>query len=490
MAKDQKVYRWNYAAEPTLVKFHACDDFVRALMGPYGSGKSSGCCAEIVLRANRQKPFRGVRRTRWAIVRNTYPELKSTTINTWQIWMPDAVCRMTYGSPIEGRARYPLADGTTVDLHIYFLALDKPKDVKKLLSLELTGVYFNEVREIPKVIFDAASGRVGRYPAKRMGGASWRGIICDTNPPDTDHWFYRLFEVDKPVLITDDGHIIRFRLFKQPGGLMRTADGKIMPNPKAENIQNLDDGYNYYYQQIVGKTDDWIKVYVFGQYGQVMEGKPVYPEYKEELHYPDKIIEPMRGLPMVIGFDFGLNPSAAFIQFEPMGKLVVVDELCSDDMGLRQFVRDIFRPHVMAHYFDMILSIVGDPAGEQKSQTDERTCYQILEEEGYHGQPVYTNAWIPRRDALSKYMLRQDGFAVSAKCKVIRAGLLGKYYYDRVRVVSEDERFHDTPAKNFHSHIMNALEYAAMAPALQQPGTSGGSGKKRPSRRRGTKGWT
>ena len=42
---------------------------------------------------------------------------------------------------------------------IIFLALDQPKDVKKLLSLELTGVFINEAREISKDIVDACFDR-------------------------------------------------------------------------------------------------------------------------------------------------------------------------------------------------------------------------------------------------------------------------------------------------------------------------------------------
>ena len=45
--------------------------------------------------------------------------------------------------------------------------MDRPEDVKKLLSLELTGIWINEAREIPKSIVDACTMRVGRYPSMR-----------------------------------------------------------------------------------------------------------------------------------------------------------------------------------------------------------------------------------------------------------------------------------------------------------------------------------
>ena len=42
---------------PQAANFHAHDGFVRGLMGPVGSGKSSSCCVEIVARALRQRPW-------------------------------------------------------------------------------------------------------------------------------------------------------------------------------------------------------------------------------------------------------------------------------------------------------------------------------------------------------------------------------------------------------------------------------------------------
>jgi hypothetical protein len=32
------------------------------------------------------------------------------------------------------------------------------------------------------------SGRVGRYPSAAQGGATWSGIIADTNMPPSNHW--------------------------------------------------------------------------------------------------------------------------------------------------------------------------------------------------------------------------------------------------------------------------------------------------------------
>src|ERR1700730_14797944 len=60
---------------------HSDDSFVRVIMGPYGSGKSTWAITEMVRRACEVPAwYSGRRRSRWGIVRNTSGELSSTTL--------------------------------------------------------------------------------------------------------------------------------------------------------------------------------------------------------------------------------------------------------------------------------------------------------------------------------------------------------------------------------------------------------------------------
>ena len=81
-----------------------------------------------------------------------------------------------------------LTDGA-LELEILVIALDRPDDVRKFLSLELTGVFVDEAREVPKAIIDASASRVGRYPSVKDGRPSWYGVITDTNTPDEEPWW-------------------------------------------------------------------------------------------------------------------------------------------------------------------------------------------------------------------------------------------------------------------------------------------------------------
>ena len=357
-----------YIPAKTANEFHQDNNFVRLLIGPIGSGKSVSCLMELIGRAYAQEPGPdGVRRSRWAVIRNSYRELQDTTINTFFDWVPKDLGLFKVQDMkfiLEG----PMGDGTNLHLEVMFRALDKPNDVKKLLSLELTGAFINEAREVPKQILDMLMGRVGRYPSKRQGGPSWFGIILDTNPPDTDHWMYTLFEEIRP-----ENHSV----YHQPSGLSENA----------ENIPNLPP--NYYTNMMAGKDKEWINVYVHGKYGFVTEGMPVFPEYKDDVHFVPHPIAIPKDTTLYIGIDFGLTP-AATIGFELNGQLAIVDEVVTRDMGAVRFGQFLGK-HLRKNYRGHTLIITGDPAGEQRAQTDERTPFEILGAVGIEAEPAHTN---------------------------------------------------------------------------------------------------
>ena len=432
-----------YNASSTMQKFHASDAFVRALLGPIGSGKSVACCMELIRRALQQAPnHQNIRRSRWAVIRNTYRELIDTTMQTFFDWIPKhhglyraMDMKFTYYDR--------LGDGTIVEAEFLFRALDKPEDIKKLLSLELTGGWMNECREIPKEVLDMLIGRLGRFPSKRDGGPTWFGVICDTNPPDSDHWFYNVFEEDRPA---------NYQLFHQPSGLAKDA----------ENIENLPP--EYYTNMMTGKDQEWINVYVHGQYGFIADGKPVYPEYKDDIHHTEIVhtLDPSR--PVYVGIDFGLTPAAAFVQETSSGRLVVFDELVTEDMGAKSF-SELLNTKIAREYSTAQIYFYGDPSGDIRAQTDEVTPFQILAANGIIAWPTYTNDFIVRREAVAAALTRLDfagnsGFVITPGAPLFRKGMAGGYKYRRMAVAGRTAMFQDKPDKGRYSHICEAAQYA------------------------------
>lgn len=433
-----------YRACPTLAAFHLSPAFVRGIRGPVGSGKSTACSWELHRRARQQaRAPTGKRKTRFAVVRNTYRELADTTLKTWLDWFPEEIVGKFNHQDM---AHYIAIDD--VECEVLFRALDRPDDIKKVLSLELTGAWINEAREIPKGIVDALGDRVGRYPSMRDGGCTWRGVVMDTNSPEDDHWWYRLAEEERP-----EG----WAFFTQPGGLIESG-GRFIENPAAENIANLEPGY--YRTRAAGKSRDYVLVYYANQYGFVKDGRPVYPEYKDAIHSAKDMLKPVAGLPIYVGIDFGLTPAAVLGQRTVSGQWRWFDELVTENMGAVQFSK-LLAPR-LREYHGFEFRIFGDPAGDSRAQTDEQTPFMILKVNGIDATAAGTNDPVIRREAVagacSRMIDGEPGLMVSPKCRVTRKGMAGGYGYRRLQVGGE-ERYADYPDKNRYSHPCEAAQY-------------------------------
>ena len=449
----------SYTASKTGSKFHRSDEFVRALMGPFGSGKTVACVMDLLKRSYEQKSnAKGIRPTRWALVRNTYRELIDTTVKTFFEWIPQDL-GVFVKLDMQFTLKVALADGTQVHAEFLFRALDRPEDIKKLLSLDLTGAFLNEARQVPKEIFEAVQGRCGRYPPRNKSvPPTWFGVMMDTNPPDSDHWWYTLFEEDKP-----EGHV----LFKQPSGL--SAD--------AENKENLPD--KYYERMCHGKDQEWINVYVHGQYGFVSDGKPVFPEYNDDLHFnptlqlrasEDSNVVVLYSIPIgaqvYSGTDFGLTPAAAIGVKNKFGQLLILDELVTENMGAKQFAKLLHQKLNTRPWKGLVKENYGDPAGEQRAQTDEQTPFMIMSQENIDIWPTHTNDFTVRREVVAAALttLASNGkplLQIGPGAPMLRKALAGGYKYKRLSVKGES-RFQDVPMKNKYSHVADALQYLCL----------------------------
>lgn len=452
---------YGYEDVPTCRDFACSNAFMRSLMGPFGSGKSSVCVQEITNRSLRQRiGANGKRNSRWGVVRNTYPELRDTTIRTVFQWLPP----QHFGRYVEAKHSYTVKAIEDCEIEILFLALDRPDDIKKLLSLELTGIWLNEVREIPWAIVEAAQGRVGRFPAKKDGGCSWHGIWMDTNPPDSDSKFYRYFE--EKIWLKDfekmrrEGELPADMRPDQFAGIYKQPSGR---GPKAENLSNLPGGRRYYSTLSAGKSPEWIKVYCDGDYGFVVEGKLVYPEYSDQVHC--RAIDPVEGIEIERTWDFGLTPSCLFSQMLPDGRWLVFDEMVSDNMGADQFSDEVLTHCARAFRGKATFDDVGDPAGEGRVDTDAKSCFEILQAKDIMIRAAMTQDPTLRQESVKKPLRTlvngEPQFILHPRCKVTRKGFMGGYHRRRMQT-GGPERYSEKPEKNEYSHPHDCVQYRAI----------------------------
>jgi len=457
----------NYTPSPTSRDFMLSDSKMRVIMGPVGSGKSVTCSFEVVRRASMQAPNEnGIRRSRAAVVRETVRQLQDTTIKTFLDWFPPGQC----GQYMKTTKTYFFKVGD-IECEIMFRALDDADDVANLNSLELTFAWFNECRDIHPDIVDAMSKRIGRFPSAKDGGPTWHGMWGDTNPPTMDTWWYYQMEGLDPkdgISANDNG----WAVFKQPSGR----------SPQAENIENLPDGY----YDTQGRSEEYVRVYIDGEYGLSSAGSPIYKYFRPDYHMAKSAIRPFVDgqRPILIGMDLGLTPAAVFGQQDPRGRALVIDEAVSYDMGIQRFVRTVIKPMIYERFSGCPVMVVVDPAGIQRAQTDERSVVDIIKAEGLKVIPARTNSVSARLNAVDDYLMRHvDGdsaFLVDPRCTKLKAAMMGGYRYKKTGDGDID--------KNKHSHIAEALQYLMLHIAHQHTGEL--LGQRREVKRVAANGWT
>lgn len=463
-------YTVKYQAQgPTLAAFHRSDAEVRLVQGPLGSGKTNACVGECFRRIiSAQVQTGGIRRSLVLVTRNTYPDLVGTTIRDWRAVFGDELGQFKMDHPPVHYLRFTLDDGTKVESDVVFLALDRPDHVKKLRGYQATFGWMNEAKEQPRAVFTMLRGRCGRKQRAEDRPPLWSGIIADFNAPDDDHWI-------APIIDTAlAGESPGIEAYIQPGAVLRAGDGWV-PNAKAENLHNLQTEEerrtgafpSYYLKMLQGSSDDWIKVNLANLRGFAIDGKAVHPDFNSIVHVAKELLLPAPGRMITVGLDFGLTPAAAFNQKQATGVWHVLDELCADDLDIVGFIPELQAKvnEIKAQANGLEFEFIGDPAGDERVQTDSETVFRVLRAAKFNVRAAPSNDTTLRRGALKRPLTRmvmgKPGIIVSPKCKRMIKGLAGGFCYKRVLVASGD-RYHDKPDKNLYSHIVEAEEYALL----------------------------
>jgi hypothetical protein len=381
------------------------DHLVRFIVGPVGSGKSMGCIMELLRRARMQVPdANGRRSTRFALIRNTMQQLRTTVLSDVMQYLNPMIRYFVTDSTIQIRA--DLEDGTSVHSDWVLIPLDTKEDVRRLLSMQLTGAWVNEIREVPYEIVSALLERLG--------------------------------------------------LYHQPSGL----------SPQAENLENLPP--NYYENAMSGSSEERIATQIRSEWGTSNAGQAVFRRsFDANTHVRDMevVVNPMR--PILIAMDFGRTPCALLGQVDSYGRYLIFEEVVTDDMGLHQMVAERLRPRLMQEpYNGKRCYVVADPAGAQRSQHTEETAFDVLRGAGFLAYPGLTNDIPPRLLAVEK-LLRQTIMGEPALqisrlgCPILIRALASQYHYRRRR----DGHLDDKPEKNNHpySDVADALQYGCLS---------------------------
>lgn len=445
---------------PVLSAFMQDNSRHRFVLGPFGSGKSYANIIEVVRRAAMQAPGPdGLRKSRFAVVRNTQPQLRDTTMKSWF----DAIPNGSIGYYRETGKTFFIQTGD-IRSEILFRALDDSSDVKNLLSMELSAVWLNEFKDLERAIVDALDGRIGRYPRIADGGPSWEGIFGDSNFPTENSYWERMLEgydPDNPTVKKPNG----WKVFKQPPAMIQKIDGTYELNPIAENVIHLPK--NYYQHLVDGKSRDYIRTFVMCEYGHGLSGKPVHPAFSRDIHVAKSPLIPDKNNLLLISADFGLTPAIVATQQNAFGQVLVLDEIVTFGMGIERAIEEKLLPLIRRRFDGFEVAVTGDPSGGTGSQADETSCADIFRRYKRKGlgsvKLAYSNSPVHRQGALDHFLTRlvdngKPAFLVDPRCEWLIAALSGKYAFKKLKNGMESSDVE----KSDWSHVAEALEYSCM----------------------------
>lgn len=443
----------------TLGDYFESEKFISLAVGPVGSLKTSASIAKILYHASRMAPCKdGVRRSRAVWVRQTREQLRDTSIPDFLKFFPDGV----YGSYLKSEYRYILRVGD-IECDVLFRGLDDSNDVRRLLSLNISFGIVEEFRELNANIFEALQGRLGRYPDGSMvphrpewgvddkgnpvqgcvrdDGGSNKLIWGGTNPPDFDS-YWENFLSSPP----ENAHVTI-----QPSALSEDADWlKFLPS-------------GYYDNLVLGKSQDYIDVYVHARFGRNLSGQPVFRSFDRALHVAASPLRPNVMQTVLVGMDAALNPAAVVGQMDYNGRLLVMDSLYASGMGALRFVNHMLKPLLASKYAGAQVMVIVDPSAVRRMDTDEKSVVDIVRASGLAVRPAVTNTIALRLAAVETFLTRLvDGKAsitIDPGCTDLIKGLAGGYRYK----VKKDGQVEDTPEK-LHpiSDILDSLQYLCL----------------------------
>lgn len=470
---------------PVADRFMASTAMVQIINGPIGSGKTTACLMKGIRIAAFQRPslrhkmlnhageLVPVRRVRMAVVRDTYRQLWRTTMPSWFRRVPRDIGGFTgaENAPATHRINFELASGTLdctmVDFEALFAAIGEINVEDFMRGFEPTFWYLNELDLLSQQVLAYAQDRAGRFPEMDDGGPTWRGVLADCNAPEFESWLYTDPERDesgaqKPGIFRmtpDQRAAVGVELFVQPGGR----------DPGAENTENLPAGY---YTPKAGQSRIYISRMIDNKPGQSQSGMPVLPEFSVTRHIAPQALQPVRGVPLIIGIDPRTYPSAVFLQRFASGQRRILHELQGEiNMGPRRFgkkladaLHDRF-PEIPA---ESIRAMVDPSAtyGADK-EDDESDWLQIVSGvSGIRIDTAPTNKIDVRREALRKPLSEliegEPALLISPTCTLLIAGISSGYRFRKLNSPGAT-KYSDEVEKNHFADIVEAAEYACLS---------------------------
>ena len=300
---------------------------------------------------------------------------------------------------------------------IFFAGLDSGDRAEKILGQEFSGIWFNEISQIP---YDSVQMALTRLAEKN--GLN-KKVYYDMNPSTRSHWSYFLFvkkldPIDNVPLEKPDDYAY------------------FTMNPK-DNIENIDGDYLKLLESMPEKERNR---FLLGEFNDESNGQAYYAFRREE-----HVQETSRFPGSLWGAeDFNCDPGTAVIFQYVNNKFYIHDEIYLNNS-------DTFK---MAHEMKKRgyggSSIIPDSTGGNR-KTSGQSDFQILQDNGFKIISTY-NPFVTDRVNNVNRLLSANRIIINPKCK--------KLINDLEKVSWKDNALDQKGANKHLTHISDALGYA------------------------------
>ena len=406
-----------YEPLPHQAKFHADPHKYKMFAGGYGSGKTTTGAMETI------DHILDTPGGMTLIGAETLPQLEQTAMKEFFEIFPQELI-VSYSKQ---KNVLQTANGHTV----IFRPLDEEQ---KARSLNLTFFWIEEANGVNFNYFTQLQTRLRNTASKFP-----RGIL--TTNPDMN-W------VKTEILLKAD------KIYNAEEKYERTAynpDISVHIAPTHLNTHLPDD---YYETTARGKPDWWIARYLHGSF-QNKEGL-VYPQYEEHVVEDFPIPDHWHRR---IGGDFGLNNPTGFVALatDPEDGTTYIYWEHKESQKPVSYHAEKLKDHIKTIPYNVIKSMVGDAAGQQKTAGDLQSVFDHYAEYGIY--------WTPSTKKLEDSIMKVFTYFELGKLKIFRSC---KEVLEEIQQYRYPERSLDKHVKNedvferpiaVNDHLMDAMRY-------------------------------
>jgi hypothetical protein len=472
---------------PVADAFMRSRAFICGIIGPVGSGKTMAALQKGLRVAASQLGVvdeNGVtwRRARIGIIRESYPSIDSTILQSWYRIVPKHEGKFNGSAPYTHDFRKILRrEGNSkigrpidiLDCQFEFRAIGDQSVAEACRGWEVNAVIVDEADLQPEELVPYLTGRVGRFSDLDASKVVDPQIILSLNMPDIENHIYRLLNDRELDLEPEEKEILEQALqgrplidcFIQPGGR----------SPDAENIHNLPNGRGYYVLQIAANksTKGYVARMVDNKPVPLQHGQPVNDDFDFLEHRRE--IEWDRNRMLIVGLDQGLFAAAVFCQRTNLGQLRTIAEAVNVSKGGKSLLKvggTAFGKLVKQVLLDRfpgiqpeMVRVVCDPAAFAAPDRQDNEHDWVLAVQKALGLKIHrakSNVAALRNEAIWQAQQERGGYAVDPSCKHLIKAHLGGYRYQKAEIATGEAKGHLAIQDTIYTHVADAEQYAAL----------------------------